>query len=107
MRSKKAKKDSKAKAAVRTSPRKQKASRDADPDEDSQEQSQEPSEEPERREALPEGDEAKGPEGDGEKTDKVDTCLVSDPTKTEVCACPIISVARSSLVFHFPILPGR
>ena len=73
MGSKKAKKDSKAKAAVRTSPRKQKASRDADPDEDSQEQSQEPSDEPERREALLEGDEAKGPEGDGEKPDKVGT----------------------------------
>ena len=73
MGSKKAKKDSKAKAAVRTSPRKQKASRDADPDEDSQEQSQEPSDEPERREALLEGDEAKGPEGDGEKQDKVST----------------------------------
>ena len=73
MGSKKAKKDSKAKAAVRTSPRKQKASRDADPDEDSQEQSQEPSDEPERREVLLEGDEAKGPEGDGEKPDKVGT----------------------------------
>ena len=73
MGSKKAKKDSKAKAAVRTSPRKQKASRDADPDEDSQEQSQEPSDEPERREALLEGDEAKGPEGDGEKPDKIGT----------------------------------
>ena len=73
MGSKKAKKDSKAKAAVRTSPRKQKASRDADPDEDSQEQSQEPSDEPERREALLESDEAKEPEGDGEKPDKVGT----------------------------------
>ena len=66
MGSKKVKKDSKAKVAVRTSPWKQKASRDADPDEDSQEQSQEPSDEPERREALLEGDEAKGPEGDGD-----------------------------------------
>ena len=68
MGSKKAKKDSKAKAA-RTSPRKQKAARDADPEEDSQEQSQEPSEEPDARDALPEG-EAAGPDGDGEKSEK-------------------------------------
>ena len=71
MGSKKAKNDSKAKAA-HTSPRKQKAARDAEPEEDSQEQSQEPSEEPETREALPEG-EAAGPDGDGEKIDKVGT----------------------------------
>ena len=69
MGSKKGKKESKAKAAVRTSPRKQNASRDADPDEDSQE----PMDEPDRREALPEGAEDKGSEGEVEKQDKVGT----------------------------------
>ena len=37
---------------------------------------------------------------------KVRTCIVSDSTKTEVCAGPIF-VDRSSPVFHFPTLPGR
>ena len=87
MGSKKAKKDSKAKAAVRTSPRKQKASRDADPDEDSQEQSQEPIDEPERREALLEGDEAKGSEGEGEKQDKVGTVWTPEQDEQIAAFC--------------------
>ena len=73
MVSKKGKKESKAKATVRTSPRKQNDPRYADPDEDSQEPSQEPMDEPDRGEALPEGHEDRGSEGDGEKADKVGT----------------------------------
>ena len=74
MGSKKAKKDCKASKSTRTLPRKQKAARDAEPEEDSQEQSQEPSQEPEpeAREELPEG-EAAGPDGGGEKAEKVGT----------------------------------
>ena len=74
MGSKKAKKDCKVGKSTRTSPRKQKAARDAEPEEDSYEQSQEPSQEPEPepREELPEG-EAAGPDGDGEKGEKLGT----------------------------------
>ena len=51
---------------------------DADPDEDSQEPSQEPMDEPDRGDALPEGHEDRGSEGDGEKAEKVSTVWTTD-----------------------------
>ena len=77
MGSKKGKKESK-KAAVRTSPRKKTVPTDADPDEDSQKPSQEPMDEPDRGDALPEGHEDRGSEGDGEKAEKVSTVFTTD-----------------------------
>ena len=77
MGSRKGKKESK-KAAVRTSPRKHTAPTDAAHDEDSQEPSQEARDEPDRGGVLPEGQDDRGSEGDGEKAEKVGTVWTSD-----------------------------